>query len=743
MSVPFAVLTLQPQCGKSAPGQGENYLYQRMVRHFQAPNRLFSDKDYTIRVTFEDRSVNYAWTSMNGCSAASLAGYTSCGTGRIRTFAAVVSLPETPEVFDVTIGGMDHIQSVAVFAGRNKDVIEQARTDRPRPDEIHPAFELQNPLQLITTVGDDSPSCPREALPQTLEHMADCVPYARALGFNGVESYVRWDMVEYEKGQFDWNYYDAVINAAAPFGMKWFPLIIGGSAYALPQWYREETPGFEGFVCLEHGLENNVPTIFNEQQTPYVRHYLHELGRHYNDNPNVFGVRLGPSGNYGESQYPATGNWGYRHQLEHMHIGWWAGDRSASVKFAAWLRSRYGSVEALSRAWDEPIVSFDDVHTFLPSSAASRRKRKDFVDWYLAEMTDWCNRWAVWMREELKKPDIYQSAGGWGFCEAGTDFTDQTRGMRPVNGCIRATNEDESYELNFAITRMLSSAARFYGVPFGSEPAGYGTARSVINRLYNIIINNGVHLFYYSGNFIGCDESVELWKQYAPLLDQRAEPVIDVAVLYPDTQSKLTDSSIRYLDGSSFFSQVFSLRRKLDYDFCAEQMVLDGALEKNGYRALVFLTRSHEGNYVESDVLERIDAWVQAGGTVIYPILHSNAPQELMTVEGDTTVFRRWAAGQTGKGRVCMVHTLREPLDNYIDDVTQLLKTVDGLSPLTLQMLNAEKPRGVYLSALKNGQLALYNERMTASDVRFADGRTLHMEPVSIAMLPGTEASEQ
>lgn len=725
---------------KTVPVEGKDFLYRRVAKVFTAAELLEAAENYTVSVTFADTAVGFGHVALNGKAAEQIFGHTACKTGRRRTCTAVFDGSDAAFGPSVSVVDLPGIESVIVAVGRDEVLIAKARDERPRPKEVQPAFELtERPMQLITTVGDLSPRGVREDLPKTLENMADCVPYAKALGFNGVESYVRWDFVEYEQGVFDWSYYDAVIEFAARFDMKWFPLIIGGSAYALPRWFREETPGFQGFRCLEHGEENNVPTIFNDHQTPYVKRYLHELGKHYNDNPNVFGVRLGPSGNYGESQYPASGNWGYLGRPEHMHIGWWADDPCAHERFAAWLKKKYGTVEALGKAWDESPESFDSVRTFLPSSTKSYRKRKDFVDWYMFEMTDWCNRWAVWTREELKKPDIYQSAGGWGFCEAGTDFTDQTRGMVAVNGGIRATNEDESYELNFAITRMLSSAARFYGVPFGSEPAGYGTARSVINRLYNIIINNGAHLFYYYGNFANCDESAPRWIQHAPLLAERAEPQVDVAVLYPDTASKLFDSSVRYLDGSVFFSQVFPMRRRLDYDFCSEQMVLDGALTAQNYRALVILGKCHDGDYIEQAVLEKIDEWVRAGGTVICPMLHSNAPRGLLSVEGDNRIFARWAAGDTGAGRVEIVNTMREPLDDYIDDAAALLAQIPTMSSLTVDMLTAEKPRGVYLAALKNGKLVIYNDRQDGASVRLRDGREVTLEPVSIAVVPGCD----
>ncbi len=714
-------------------GKVKDFLYQRKGAAYKNTEPLPEAEVYTICAEFKDGTPSYASVSVNGRGASAVAGYTACGTGRKRK-AAFLFKPEacTKDVL-VEVFGMPDLVEIGITPGRDEDFIGAAIADRVKPGEVKPPFELKKPLQLVNTAGTDSPS--REGLKNALESMRELLPYIKSLGFNGVESYVKWNFVEYEKGKYDWSYYDAVIALAAEYGMHWFPLIIGGSAYALPEWFREGTPGFKGFVCLEHGMENNVPTIFNDHQTPYVVDYLHELGRHYEGNKNVFGIRLGPSGNYGESQYPASGNWGYKGMKEHMHIGWWAGDESASVRFQQWLREKYGDVAALNSAWKEEYESFEEVKTFLPSSTNVKRKRKDFVDWYMWEMTNWCNKWGVWVRDELKSHDIFQSAGGWGLCECGTDFTDQTKGMVPIDGGIRATNEDESYELNFAITRMLSSAARFYGVKFGSEPAGYGTARSVINRLFNIIVNNGQHLFYYHGNFTGCDESAERWLKYAPLLDERSEPVIDVAVLYPDTLSKLSDSSIRYLDGSSFFSQVFPLRRKLDYDFCSEHMILDGALEKNGYKALVFLSRGHDGDFVEAEALEKIDAYVRNGGTVIYPIIRSNAAQGPHTVEDDNSVYMRWLRGDTGKGKVILINTMREPLDAYIDDIAEELIKMENLNPLTRDMLKAEKKRGVYMSALKTGKLVIYNDLMEDTDVVLPDGKTVSLEPVSIKVV--------
>lgn len=723
-------------------------LYSRKGIGFQIEGVLSEADKYTVLVEYIDDRIDHSAMTYHSAEAVAStprsnpiyklaetkAGYTLCNTGRKRHAAYIIGKPSCLHGqkgdADITLHGISSVVSIKLTAGECSAFIELSRNERVQPHEVNPSFVLNNDMQLISTVGADTTLF--EQLPEALERMRDLCPYIRSLGFNGVESYVKWNFVEYEQGVFDWSYYDAVIELAAQYKLGWFPLVIGGSAYALPKWYHD-MEGFTGFTCLEHNLPNNIPTIFNDHQTPFVKRYIHEFGKHYEGNKNVFGVRLGPTGNYGESQYPAGGNWGYKGEKEHIHFGWWAADKDASPAYRIWLKKQYGGdINTLNDAWNESHSSFDDIETYHPMACNVKRKRKDFVDWYIFEMSDWCERWGIWMREELKSHDIYQSAGGWGYVECGTDFTEQTRSMIKIDGGIRATNEDESYELNFAITRMMSSAARFYNIPFGSEPAGYGTARSVINRLYNIIINNGQHLFYYHPNFALNDQGDLHWMKYAPLLEQRGKPFIDVAVHYPDTLTKLDDSIIRHLDGSAFFSQVYSLRRRLDFDYCGERMINDGALDT--YKVFIFLSRNHDGDVVEKEILDRLDSWVRNGGTLIYPIIRSNAQPGPSTVEDDYTIFNKWYTGGTGSGNVIFIDTLREPLDGYIEDITSVLKELDILNPLTHKMLNIKKTNSVYTSVLENGSIVLYNNSDDYEMVEI-EGKSINMKPISIQII--------
>ncbi len=632
-------------------------------------------------------------------AASAQVGYTRLDTGKARRAIFRLDKPafrhRQAGDADFRILGLRGLNQLSLVSSLKEG--EWDRAGKEIPAAAPPRIKLSRPIQLVVSAGTDTPT--REELPLALDRMREFCPLASVLGFKAVESYVKWNFAEMEQGRFDWGYYDTIVAAAKRHGLQWFPLLIVGSAYTLPEWFHA-SPLNIGFVCLEHGQRNDIQSIFCENQTPFVRAFLKSFGAHFEPTGSLLGVRLGPSGNYGESQYPAGGNWGYKWQQQHIHIGWWAGDSYASPHFQSFLIKKYQDISSLNRAWGEAFPSFAGIGTFIPQFADSKRRRLDMVDWYMGAMTEWCERWAVWARESMPQTEIYQSAGGWGFVESGTDFTDQTKSMVKVRGGIRATNETDSYAQNFYATRMMSSAARFYGVPFGTEPASFGSARGVAARVYNILVNNGQHLFFYFGNLLDNDQAIDKWLETAPLLDRREDPFIEVAALYPDTKSKLDDAVFRNLYAFAFNQRAAALRPHLDFDFCSEQMVRDGALSR--YKVLLFLW----SDIVEADVLRAIDRWVQKGGIVIYPYW-SRTP--LGTVEDDFSVYNRWLRGETGSGEVIFYRGDREPPHRYADFIKQRLENEPSLDHRTKRMIQAKKPAEVYVSVLQSGTLAVLN----------------------------------
>lgn len=624
----------------------------------------------------------------------------------------------------IVLTGLSNLASVTI--SDTEPAIEPLPVARP-------AFTLKRPMDLVITAGADAPSV--DGLPDALAFLRNYLPLMKALGFNGIESYVKWNFVERTPGRFDWSYYDAILAELDKHGMRWFPLLIVGSAYALPDWFYESGDNVP-FVCLEHGKAIEIPSIFGGTQDKYVKRFLNEFGQHYAARPTLLGIRLGPSGNYGEAQYPATGAWGYKGRPLHTHIGYWAGDPHANANFRQWLARRYPNIAALNKAWESNFASFAEVRTFLPVTANNPRMRLDFSTWYIDAMSDWCDQWAVWARQAMPDTSIYQSSGGWGAIEIGTDYAAHARSMGKLRGGIRMTNENDSYLNNFGNTRLAASAARFYGAKWGTEPAGFSSMRGVVNRLYNAITNDAEHLFYYEGNITGNDQGIAAWLKYAPLLDGRGKPAAEIAVFHNDTANKLRDDTLRYLRASAYLQRIHALRSAADFDHVSEQMILDGALDR--YKALVMVW----GNTTEKAVLDRIGAWVESGGVVLYPDRELSREGPLQSIEGDSSVFKRWQKGETGKGKALLFHGQTEPFTAYVEFARRELAKLPSLRAPIRAALAINKPSETFWTVMDDGRLLLMNYGDGPARVALSSGATLSLAPYSIWVSPQPEVRD-
>jgi hypothetical protein len=679
-----------------------------------------------LRARYLDRgygliSVRYGSETMHAIPQTKQWGVARLNTGKVRE--AVFELE--PGALEAKSSAANHarlvIEGLPSLASLELTATEPAHPENP---DVPPAVHFRRPGQRVMSAGADADSPGK--IGDALASLRNILPLARALGFNGIESYVKWGFVERSPGVFDWSYYDAVVEETRKHGLQWFPLLIAGSAYALPDWFYHSAE-HTGYECLEHHITNDIPTIFNDHQNRYVRRFLAEFGKHYANRGILLGVRLGPSGNYGEAQYPATGNWGYHHRPLHTHIGYWAADPSAVAAFRKVMEERYRDIASLNRAWDTEYTSFSQVTTFLPVSARNARMRLDFTNWYVNSMSDWCARWAEWAHESIPNTPIYQSSGGWGATAIGTDYTAHARTMGIMKEGIRLTNETELYSLNFTNTRMAASAARFYGAELGFEPASLGTERGVMSRLYNAVTNGAFHLFYYYDHLLGHDGTTEAWIKNAAALDERAKPAAGIAAFYPDTAVQLDDEVLRYLNGSAWIPRAEAFRGVTDYDYASEQMILDGALSR--YRVLVFLW----GTITTGPVLEKIDAWVRHGGTIIYPVRQQIRQGLLGTVEGDRSISERWRRGDTGKGRVIYYEGHSE-IANYMRFLSAELPKLP-LDARVRRALAMRRPENVYWSVLENGKLALFNFNDAGSLVHLAGNREIRLEPYQVKLV--------
>jgi len=376
--------------------------------------------------------------------------------------------------------------------------------------------------------GFDPPR--KEDGPGVVRSLESALPAMKSLGVTSHEGYVRWNLCEPEPGIYDWSVYYAFVEVYRKYNIQWVPFLIVGSAYSLPEWYYKK-PGSQGYVCLEHGEQSDVQSLWNPVLRGHVARFIEAFCEHYRDTGVIESILLGITGNYGEAIYIASGNdWTSDiYGPYHTHPGFWAGDPFAGEDFNQWLTAKYAVIAALNTAWKTSFKAFGDIKPFLRAEAPNDRGWLDFADWYIGSMNDYALFLMETTRRHFPRGDIYLCTGGHAPVEHGADFGEQCQLAAQVDGGVRITNEGSHYPGNFSLTRWVASAGRQYGAYFSFEPAGAVDAPGVIARVYNATASGAKGLHYYSPNLFGNAEASRNFERWGRFFTQR-NPCVELAV---------------------------------------------------------------------------------------------------------------------------------------------------------------------------------------------------------------------
>lgn len=488
----------------------------------------------------------------------------------------------------------------------------------------------------------------------------------RKYGIDVLQSYVTWSEIEKERDRVDFSAYDELVERLEKHELRWAMFAILGPYYATPKWFRESKESVFA-RCLEHGLKSGTQSIWNPYLPKYVDRFLHILSEHYGGSEVLDSVLLGISGCWGEALYPAYG--GFHSKDLHVHPGWWCGDRYALQDFRRSMQKKYDSIGKLNRSWNADFRDFSEVSpprptdvvvrdflrkvfetlnrlanskhgiighfasrtsnflsklvTYIHGSVTSRGKDgrwMDLVEWYLDSMVRWADFWLTTARRYFPKTEIYLVTGGDGTPMLGADFSAQTKVAAKHGAGIRITNQTNSYGESFALSRLVSSASRFYNTYFTTEEAGITKPYGVIARLFDAITSGAEGVYFKSLIGIGIDpctrEGLPVGKPtrgavYLALNAQLltiSEPIIEVAVLFPNTSVALNHTTL-----TSFYKQCSLLRDVLDFDIIDERMISEGVLER--YRFLILLKEYP----LPRKVLRKIKEAIEKGLILIAP----------------------------------------------------------------------------------------------------------------------------
>ena len=137
-----------------------------------------------------------------------------------------------------------------------------------------------------------------------------------------------WGFLEPSDGKFEFAWLDRAVELAAKHGLK---VILCTPTPCPPAWMGEKYPeiylvGGDG-RRREHGTRANG-SLANDVFVRYTKRIVAELGRRYGKDPRVWGWQLDNEPSAPDDYSP-----------------------SARAKFQAWLKARYGTIEALNKAW--------------------------------------------------------------------------------------------------------------------------------------------------------------------------------------------------------------------------------------------------------------------------------------------------------------------------------------------------------------------------------------------------------
>ena len=354
-------------------------------------------------------------------------------------------------------------------------------------------------------------------------------------------------------------------------------------------------------------------------------------------------------------------------------------------------------------------------------------------------MTNWAEFWIKTARKYFSDIEIYLVTGGDGNPILGADFSAQTKMVAKYKAGIRITNQNDDYAQSFILTRLVASASRFYNAYFTTEEGLYNSPKGVIMRIFDAVTSGAKGAYFKTiiredtyHTFMGNDAhaigepnrgAVNLVQSLKHLTLE--EPVIDAAVLFPNTSIAIDPSFI-----GSIYKQSSKLRDVMDLDLVDENMIADGALGK--YRFLLLL----DGNLLHQETLMEIESWVKNGGIFI-----ANDNLHFSNIGDNSELYQRFFGRDEGLTKLGDGYTLlySGKKHDYLEFINYAVHNKEKKYPWTGIPCIYGEWDGVYATRFKH-KIMYYNsndhtikKRVTINNLQEKLEFRINIEPYSIA----------
>ncbi len=434
--------------------------------------------------------------------------------------------------------------------------------------------------------------------------------------------YQAWSMVEPQPGKWDFSRYIKTAQLVKKAGLDYIPFCW---VHYPPQWYLD-SPDFVPYRCAEHCEDLIQLSPWSPKVWEVYRSYYQAQKKAMGD--YIGWIRVATPSDYGEIGYPA-GMTSWLVPQKHAHAGFWCGDKYAVADFQSQMKSKFKTLKALNARWGTAFKQWDHVTQPVTLDDAARkqawnskkstdmRRWLDFMDWYNGFWVRFVPGLCGVIRESYPKNQQIVSIGyGAEKNYFGNDVTRLVQMAKKTKIALQTPGNVSYYS-----QKRVSTACRFYGVPYYTEPPGDVQPNDEMRRLYNDIAN-GISVFFdYPPNM---DRVRPQLKEYKDFMTG-AQPVVDFAIFNSTINFRLEDDGAypgpAYLLGEG--------SEQYDYDVVDETLINDGVLKH--YRVMAYVY----GNTTEQSSLKKIAEWVKQGGALI-----TSQMGTVSSVEGGSSVWR-------------------------------------------------------------------------------------------------------
>jgi len=207
---------------------------------------------------------------------------------------------------------------------------------------------------------------------------------AAQMGMNIFRHWFMWASIENSPGKYDWRDYDRMMELE---GQNHIKVVIAEIVNGAPEWMWDKYPharhidssGGEGYSSIGgSSATSSAPLCLdNDDVRGQAEKFLTALVERYRDNPATMGYDVWNEGSVQECFCPAS-----------------------QAKFREWLKAKYGTIEALGRAWHR--YSFGDWQSVHPPHGVGGYP--DSLDWMEFRRDD-AIRLMHWRTELIRRLD--------------------------------------------------------------------------------------------------------------------------------------------------------------------------------------------------------------------------------------------------------------------------------------------------------------------------------------------------